>query len=72
MSSFTHNFEIDYDGRSITGQVEFNTDGKVSYVFDNGVSVGLDESTIINQMFSLAQSLYHLGEGLNKIKITKK
>ena len=69
---FTHDFELKFDGEEIGGEIEFNTDGRVSYDFIESPRMELEEVALINQLFAVIQQLFLLKGGLEKIEITEK
>ena len=69
---FTHDFELIFDKTKITGEIEFNEDGKVSYDLTNSPRMKVEEVTLINQLFVIVQQLFLLKNGLEKIEIVKK
>ena len=70
--SFTHNFEIQLNDDNLEGEIEFDTDGQLSYKFENDPTLGLTESEILNRLFATLKGLFDLNDSLIKVEINKK
>jgi hypothetical protein len=73
---FTHTFEIDLgaDGSQfVHGQVEFNTDGRVSFKIEE-TSIPLSKAAIdhFNKCMDLLQTKFREFGGIKKIEILQK
>lgn len=69
---FTHTFEYSEDSRKVEGEVEFNEDGLVSWKPVGTPELGLEESTVLLDIFKHLQTLYKINEGLTKFKVEEK
>ena len=70
--TFTHDFEIKLNGETFTGEVEFNTDNKVSYHFTEDPTISLPFSLLLNQLFLTLQQIFEMNDSLDKIEVTIK
>ena len=70
---FTHTFEFDVDGVIVKGEVEFNTDKKISMdIKQAGVPLQAETLDIILQMFDLIKEIENANGVINLVKIKKK
>ena len=70
---YTHEFKFEVDNSFIYGEVEFNTDGKVSFKIEN-TSIPLPKE-ILNEfvkLMEMVQSIYKTEGEVKKIVIKKR
>ena len=72
MTTFTHKFEISFDGQTIEGEVEFNSDGKVSYSFTGDPTITMMNGKLITELFNTVQQFYELNGGIKLVQIKEK
>ena len=75
IDGYSHNFEfsIGDGGKFLIGNVEFNTDGNVSYKFKE-ISKPLNKEVFVrfNEMMELIKTMFHEFGGIKEIKIIEK
>ena len=70
---YTHTFKFELENSSVRGEVEFNTDGKVSFKLDNvSEPLALTDLSYFKRLMELLKEIYTAGGGIRKIKIIKK
>ena len=73
MAEYTHDFKLEFNGNSYTGQVEFNEDGIASYQFDDSYSLSVEQSELVNLLMKLWHKMYHsFGESIKLIRLKEK
>lgn len=75
MDIYTHKFKFSVSdgGKFLHGEVEFNTDGKVSYKF-KGMSEPLEKEVLVkfNELMELVKVIFNQFGGIKEIKIIDK
>ena len=75
MDQYTHtfDFQIGDGGKFLTGEIEFNTDNKVSYKFKT-FSEPISEDTLsqFTRLTELLKEIYHGSGGIKMIRIKTK
>jgi len=74
---YTHNFkfQIGDGGQFVEGDIEFNSDGRVSYRIDESSDPLLKETLVyFNRLIDLLKDIYHGNDpaGIKLIKFNKK
>jgi len=70
--SFTHNLDFQFNGQTIEGEIEFDGDGEVSFLYSNDPILKLVESGLLNDLYAILQRIYALNYSLVKIEIVEK
>jgi len=70
--SYTHDFEIKSNNHTISGEVEFNTDGKMSYKTKKGVVFGFNEAKAFHNLLAAWKDFFDTFGGVDKIELTSK
>ncbi len=71
--AFTHNFWVEIGPLKLKGEVEFNTDGQVSYKATPDEQMSLEARDAIRQIFEAMRDLHvHLGDPFIKFKVEGK
>ena len=70
---YTHEFKFDIEGNFITGEVEFDTDDKVSFkMLTWSQPLSLDIMGKFNELMTLMGKIYNENGAIKKIIIKKK
>ena len=75
IDGYTHNFEfkVGDGGKFLEGEIELNTDGKVSYRFTS-ISEPIQHETLdyFTRLTELLKEIFHGAGGIKKIEFTEK
>jgi len=69
---YTHDFELKSNSHTISGEVEFNTDGKMSYNPSAGVAMELTESKAFHDLLAAWKEVFDAFGGIDKIELTSR
>ena len=73
---YTHNFNFEVDsagGQYIKGEVEFDTDGKVSFkIKDSSSPLKSETLSLFNKYLEFMKSIYDTTGGIVVVKVSKK
>lgn len=73
---YTHNFSFEVDsagGQFIKGEVEFDTDGKVSFkIKDSSSPLQAETLSLFTNLFEYLKKIYDLTGGIVMIKVSNK
>ena len=73
MSGYTHKFELKLDGVTVSGEMEFNMDGVMSYKTDEPIEgFTLGQAEVVNRFFNSLKEVFDAFGGLEKVEITEK
>lgn len=70
---YTHTFEIKTSSRTISGEIEFNEDGVMSYKINAPhAGVTLAQSRAVDSLFEHSKQIFDNFGGITKIEIVEK
>ena len=70
---YTHTFEIHIDTHKIDGEIEFNTDGKMSYKLDDPFEgFDIQKTARFNEFLKALESMVDTFGEIEKIEVVKK
>ena len=70
---YTHDFDLVLDDQTITGEIEFNIDGIMTYKTDSPVDeMSLERSEIFNALLKAFKDIFDQFGGIEKIELVEK
>ena len=71
--AYTHDFEFKLEGKNISGEIEFNTDGKMGYKISHPIEwKNMVEPKIFRRLLEEFKIVFDYFGGVTKIEIVKK